>query len=142
MCSCESTPDRYFISYGKQYCERFLGATDWSQAGRIWRDKTLICLQEAIVPQLPKDGQTCNCSAMKGLAFQAHVHCYTQSDASICDLGRDDWLKIAKLAGGKDLFSDADGQKQMLEVLRICAISRVDSAARDVWQNLKTLLGN
>src|SRR5262245_9275674 len=42
-CNCESTPDRYFISYGKKYCEQFLTATSWSQAGRRWRDKTLIC---------------------------------------------------------------------------------------------------
>jgi hypothetical protein len=53
VCNCEATEDRYFISYGKKYCDRFLDATQLSAAGQRWRDRTLVCLQEKIVPHLP-----------------------------------------------------------------------------------------
>ncbi len=141
MCSCEATSDRYFLSYGKKYCERFLSATDWSQAGRIWRDKTLICLQETIIRHLPADGQKCNCGEIKRFAIQAHVQCYTQTDASICDLGFSDWKRIYDIVDSKDLFQDAEGRKQMLEITRLCLGARASSATRNLWRDLTVLLG-
>jgi hypothetical protein len=140
-CNCEKSVDRYFISYGKKYCERFLQSTDWSQDGRRWRDKTLICLQETIVPNLPQDGGKCDCAAMKRHAFEAHVRCYTQPESSICDLNVNEWLKIRSIIGTSDLFLDSDGRQQLLQVVKICLRARASSAARAVWNELESLLG-
>src|SRR5436309_1041028 len=50
-CPCNGS-DEYFLTYGKKYCEKFLGLATFSAEGVKWRDKTLVCLQEAIVPRL------------------------------------------------------------------------------------------
>ena len=128
MCRCEQTADRYFISYGKKYCQRFLESIELSAAGRRWRDKTLVCLQESIVPHLPSNAGQCNCGELKTIAFQAHVACYTQPDASICDLGLDDWLKIRAIIDDEDLRT-----REMLTVARIClAKTATDASVRAI----------
>ena len=82
-CPCENTNDGYFLRYGKKYCDRFLAGTGWSDRGKKWRDQTLLCLQEKIVPRLSiVEHPTCDCRAMKQFAFETHVECYTQKGAS------------------------------------------------------------
>ncbi len=93
-CPC-SADKNYFTNYGKRYCEKFLGRSDWSAQGAAWRDKTLLCLQESIVPKLDLDHpEKCDCSKMKDFAFQTHISCYSQNTASICRLPASDWAKI------------------------------------------------
>jgi hypothetical protein len=118
-CPCSGS-DNYFTNYGLRYCQRFLAATGWSAEGQRWRDRTLICLQETIVPRLPIGApQTCNCSAMKSFAYQSHVGCYTQTDASICNLPLGDIQRIWSIVDAGDLF-DSYGLRQMLQVAGIC----------------------
>jgi len=132
MCNCEVTPDRYFISYGKKYCERFLYGIQLSSAGQRWRDETLVCLQETIVPHLPLNSAQCSCRELKTIAFRAHVTCYTQPDASICDLGPDDWLKIHDIIDKEDVRMD-----EMLAVARICLGKKMrDASVRSIVQRL------
>jgi hypothetical protein len=121
-CPCENSPDGYFIRYGKKYCDRFLASTGWSQKGNKWRDQTLRCLQERIVPKLSiVEHPTCDCKAMKNFAFQTHVECYTQPAASVCELDLADYKKIYDIIDiGDDLFGDPYGRKQMRDVLMIC----------------------
>ena len=49
-CPCTGA-DEDFRTYGKKYCECFLGLNTVSAAGVKWRDETLVCLEEAIVPE-------------------------------------------------------------------------------------------
>lgn len=132
VCNCESTPDRYFLSYGKKYCERFLHSIQLSSSGQRWRDKTLVCLQEAIVPHLPLNASQCNCGDLKNIAFRAHVTCYTQADASICDLGADDWLKIYNIVDREDQRMD-----EMLAVAHVC-LDQIEqnSSVRSIVQRI------
>ncbi len=48
-------PEGYAISYGQRYCDAFSSAFAsnlLTLQGQIWRDKTLLCLQEQLVPFL------------------------------------------------------------------------------------------
>ncbi len=48
-------PEGYALSYGQRYCDAFSSAFAsnlLTLQGQIWRDKTLICLQEQLVPFL------------------------------------------------------------------------------------------
>ena len=121
-CDCKNSPNEYFIKYGKKYCEVFLNLPTLSDAGKQWRDSTLRCLQEAIVPLLPADGaaSSCDCNAMQIKAYDSHVACYTKAGYSICDLPASDWIEIAKSVGPVSSLSDAKGRKQIVEVSKIC----------------------
>jgi hypothetical protein len=132
LCNCESTADRYFLSYGKRYCQRFLEATNWSAAGRVWRDRTLVCLQEKIVPHLPLQGGSCDCRAVKQIAFRVHVECYTQAASSVCNLGLSDWRSIFDIVDSKDLLDDQDGLRQLLNVARICLGRELHGSIRSI----------
>lgn len=133
-CPC-SGADNYFTNYGLRYCQRFLAASGWSAAGERWRDRTLVCLQEAIVPRLPVGApQTCNCSAMKTFAYESHVRCYTQPGASVCDLPLEDVRRIWSVIDTGDLF-DAYGLRQMLQVAGICL--GVASTTRPDWDRIR-----
>ncbi|MFB6451227.1 hypothetical protein [Bradyrhizobium tunisiense] len=141
-CKCEKSQYPYFISYGKKYCERFLASTSWTAAGAKWRDKTLLCLQERIVPVLPDSPGWCDCKSLKATAFQIHVACYTQPGTSVCDLGKSDWWTILKIVDARDLFVDPDGRAQMLAVAKICAGNRPDGPVKDIVQKvIKALEG-
>jgi len=135
-CKCESSLFPYFISYGKKYCERFLASTNWSSSGASWRDKTLVCLQEKIVLMLPTNALPCDCKALKAAAFQIHVACYTQPNASVCDLGLGDWITIYKIIDNHDLFADPDGRAQMLAVARICGSNHPDGPLKDIFNKI------
>ena len=46
-------PDGYALSYGEHYCSAFSNASNvLTREGQVWRDKTLLCLQEELVPFL------------------------------------------------------------------------------------------
>ena len=118
-CPCRSGSE-YFMSYGKRYCEQFIKVTDFSEAGQGWRDSTLRCLQETIVPKLPKsENELCDCERMKVFAFDLHVACYTRAGSSICNLPRSDWAKISSIIKAKDALS-ADGKRNMCDILKVC----------------------
>jgi hypothetical protein len=131
LCPCDQSPYEYFNSYGKKYCEVFLQSSALSKAGVAWRDSTLHCLQEKIVPLLPPDGQaaSCNCGSMQQQAFDTHVACYTQPKNSICDLPDSDWAVIFNAAGGVRSLVDAKSRKQIVEVARIC-LPKVNDALK------------
>jgi hypothetical protein len=121
-CDCTGSPDEYFISYGKKYCERFLDLPGLSQKGRQWRDSTLRCLQEKIVPELPADGDSkkCNCKEMRSIAFDSHVACYTKPGNSICDLPNEDLKVIFDAVDPLANSMDKKGISQALRVFGIC----------------------
>ena len=141
-CSCSSSPFEYFKSYGKKYCEVFLDLPNLSSAGKAWRNATLRCLQEEIVPLLPKDGESdkCDCKDMQERAFDSHVACYTQATNSICALPASDWLAILNATDPIASLKDQKSRKQMLEVARIClpiAASAAKASIQSVIEKLE-----
>jgi hypothetical protein len=143
LCSCSSSPYEYFISYGEKYCKTFLDLPGLSAEGKAWRDSTLKCLQETIVPMLPPDGQasTCDCKQMQVRAFDSHVACYTKPGASICSLGYADWMLIFNTVGGVSSLTDQKNRKQMLEVAKVClADAGLPDDVRSVINNLANAL--
>jgi len=137
-CACGGSSYEYFISYGKKYCTTFLDLPELSAAGKKWRDATLRCLQESIVPSLPADGHAnaCNCEAIQTLAFDSHVACYTQEANSICMLPASDWARILNAIDPVKTLSDAKGRRQMLQVAKIC----LPVLAGDAAQSAKKII--
>lgn len=134
-------PDEYFETYGLKYCGAFLANANFSHEGRKWRDSTLVCLQEAIVPKLDiSTAPKCDCAAMRSHAFASHVACYTKPGASICNLPVGDLNEIRKTIGLGDMLS-GDGRQQMAQVALICAGSAPDDGRRATWRALSGLIG-
>ena len=139
-CPCEGKPSEYFRSYGLKYCKAFLANTALSAQGRAWRDSTLVCLQESIVPKLDISASpTCDCGQMRTFAFDAHVSCYTKPGASICDLPAADIASIAKTVDIKDLV-DGAGWRQMRDVAARCEASAPDDGRRGAWRAMAKAL--
>ncbi len=139
-CPCSGGADEYFISYGRRYCEAFLGSANFSPDSQIWRDKALNCLQEKIVPKLDISGSsTCSCSTMKTFAFRTHVDCYTQTGASICDLGIGDVTAIGWIIDASDLLT-IDSLHQSTAVADICKTTAPDDGRRTLWRGFSAAL--
>lgn len=139
-CPCKDNSSEYFISYGKKYCKLFLSNSNLSKAGKKWRDRTLVCLQEKIVPELDiSENPSCDCAKMRKTAFDSHVGCYTQSDASICSLGIADINEIGQTIDLTDAFS-SEGWAQMRGVAKICTETALDDGRRTAWKNILTVL--
>ena len=130
LCNCDGSPYEYFKSYGKKYCEVFLDLPNLSPKGKAWRNSTLKCLQESIVPKLPADNKysVCDCKSMQLAAFDSHVACYTQPSNSICSLDSSDWFYIMKAVDPVKSLIDQKSRKQMLDVANICLPIAVEGA--------------
>ena len=107
----------YAIGYGEKYCSRYDVDATFSPAGVVWRDAVLHCLQEALVPLLPK-ASTMTCDAITDFAFDSHPRCYTEGP-SICFLPPSDVLNVVSVIDGKDLLS-LRSAKQMASVAGTC----------------------
>lgn len=119
-CNCEGTDYEYFFTYGKKYCERFSRLDSLSPSGVKWRNATLYCLREAIVPKLDLSGAgRCDCKSMRTYIFDSHVTCYTLPEASICDLPPSDIAAILGIVDLRDQI-DRDSARQILGVARRC----------------------
>lgn len=139
-CPCDGKPTEYFRTYGAKYCTAFLQNATLTGEGKKWRDATLVCLQESIVPHLKISAKpTCDCSSMRTVAFNSHVACYTQPRASICNLPASDVTSIGTTVKVKDLFN-SEGWKQMRDVATICAATAPDDGRRSVWKGLAATL--
>lgn len=138
LCNCAGSPTEYFIRYGKKYCEVFINLPGLSKQGKSWRDSTLHCLQEKIVPKLPPDSaaNTCDCKRTETLAFDTHVACYTQASPSICSLPPEDWAAIFAASGGVKSLVDAKSRKQIVEVAKVC----LPIVGTDMKSKLKKLI--
>eukprot|EP01122_Echinamoeba_exundans_P003644 TRINITY_DN13720_c0_g1_i1.p1 TRINITY_DN13720_c0_g1~~TRINITY_DN13720_c0_g1_i1.p1 ORF type:complete len:484 (-),score=27.32 TRINITY_DN13720_c0_g1_i1:35-1486(-) len=80
-------PTGYPLAYGAHFCNKFLGpeASNFSPAGAQWRDKVLICLQQALVPLLSQSPAP-SCDELKTAAYESHPACYTDQDTGgVCD---------------------------------------------------------
>ncbi len=145
-CNCKVSPDEYFIAFGASYCKAFLENPNFSPEGKKWRDSTLRCLQEAIVPALPNTtGGTCDCGAAKRYALSTHVACYTQQSSSVCSLPGADVLNIAGTIladkSFKKLIQDKDDAlRQALATTEICSGTAPDPVVRSIWMSFRSAL--
>jgi len=147
-CGCSSSIDEYFISFGKKYCEAFLSEDSFSDEGKKWKETTLGCLQEKIVPLIPLDNPgTCNCSEIKSFAVSTHVDCYTQANASVCDLPLSDISLIAKTIVFNDSFINLLKEReaaytQVKGVFEKCSVTAKKEENKSRWKFLfKALRG-
>lgn len=139
-CPCDGDEDEYFKRYGEKYCRRFLDNSSLSNVGKQWRDSTLRCLQETIVPKLSiSENPQCNCKSMKDMAFSSHVTCYTKPGASVCSLPLSDVNEIRKIVDTVDIFS-SEGWQQMRKVAEICKSDAPDAGRRKVWETMHSIL--
>lgn len=139
-CPCDGRPGEYFRAYGLKYCKAFLANSTLSARGKAWRDSTLVCLQESIVPKLDISANpSCDCDQMRTIAFDSHVACYTKPGASICDLPSSDVTSIATTVDIKDLF-DAAGWRQMRDIAARCEASSPDDGRRAAWKAMAKVL--
>jgi len=139
-CPCDGKPTEYFRTYGLKYCKAFLANSSLSAQGNAWRDSTLVCLQESIVPKLDISANpTCNCGEMRTFACSTHVACYTKPGASICDLPSSDVTAIAKTVDIKDLV-DGAGWRQMRDIAAQCEASAPDDGRRTAWKTMAKVL--
>lgn len=138
-CDCPDS-DEYLMSFGENYCKGFLDEHNFSAAGTAWRNSTLRCLQESLVPIIPfEEGKSCDCAKVKAFAYSNHVSCYTQSAASVCDLPIQDIGLIAKTIIFDKAFisllkNHADGYAQVKGVLEKCSTTAKQEETREKWQ--------
>jgi hypothetical protein len=127
-CNCRGA-DGYFISYGRRYCERFLTSTGWTPAGVIWRNNTMVCLQQSLRRALVRrPSGTCDCDSARAIAAQTHVSCYTQASVSVCRLPLSDLVKIYSTIDIIDAFAPY-GLSQMIAIAGTCIQQRVKANA-------------
>jgi len=139
-CPCEHDPNEYFKTYGEKYCKKFLQNPSFSTAGKRWRDTTLRCLQEAIVPRLDiSENPKCDCKSMKAFAYDSHVACYTKTNASVCSLPLSDVNEIRKVIDIADSFT-SEGWQQIKKVAEICKADAPDDGRRAIWGALHAIL--
>lgn len=108
----------YGLGYGHKYCYRFKDINFTSNAGRIWRDETLVCLQQEISRQLLLNPKM-SCTQIEDFAFDSHSRCYLNSGSSICLLPAFEKTRIFFTVDTKDIMGKR-GRKQALEVARSC----------------------
>jgi hypothetical protein len=126
-CGCAGS-DNYFRGYGEKYCERFMRATGWSDAGRRWRNQTLVCLKEELRQFLARR-HGCDCAAVKAFAFDSHARCYTRTPSSVCRLPLSDLAHIYALVDAADLIAPL-GSRQTLAITLACVWQNGDAGAR------------
>ncbi len=145
-CPCKDKNDDYFMSFGKKYCEAFLANTTLSEAGKAWRDTTLVCLQEKAVEVLPIDNpMSCDCAKMKSFAMSTHVDCYTQSKASLCDLPLTDVTSVTNTIIFNKAFINVlkdspEAIQQVRGVFQKCSTTAKEENRRKRWAFLLKVL--
>jgi hypothetical protein len=112
-------PNAYFINYGEKYCKRFSEKTNQkiSEKGNVWLNKTLVCLQQAVVGFCDKNSCS-NCEKIRELAYTSHADCYTKS--GLCYLNPYDLFLIGVTPDIKNDVLNKDGLKQVAEVAGLC----------------------
>ncbi|GFF33433.1 hypothetical protein IFM58399_03539 [Aspergillus lentulus] len=110
-------PAGYPIGFGQKFCEKSLvWRPKMSTSGQEWITKTMLCLQEELVPlAIGSESQTC--SELKQHALGTHAECYVRS--GVCTLPIEDWGKILEIVGPA-LISAPENFKSAFETAGDC----------------------
>jgi len=113
-------PTGYVLSYGQPYCQKFTAARSlFSPKGQAWVFDTMLCLQQALVPEATNaTGAVTGCSALATKAFASHAKCYV--DSGVCKLGVRDWLLIVEIVGINSVIMSSDGIKAAMQAIADC----------------------
>jgi Stanniocalcin family len=141
--------DGYPIGYGLHFCNAFLhsAAPKMSTRGKTWITKTMLCLQQRLVPFGSGERRT-TCPNLKSVAFGSHPGCYVSS--GLCTLPPTDWVTIVKTVSLKELFGSLDALKETLKTAEGCAefytwliergvikvADKVKDGAKSVWHKV------
>lgn len=108
-------PGGYPIGYGLKNCNKFIAAlSSFSPNGQTWVTNTMLCLQQALVPDALSGQATC--ASIWSDAFASHAPCYVSS--GVCSIPQD-WALIFKLVG-PSFFGGPDALLQVLETAAGC----------------------
>ena len=122
-CPCGASGYDYATTYGNKYCTKFLENDKWSNSGKVWRDRTLQCLQEEMVKSLPINSAECDCEKLQTKAYESHVQCYAEpfgnSSQGICFLPSSDIKNIRSIIDIGDL-TDSLGLRAIFEIAKKC----------------------
>ncbi|KAH1427959.1 hypothetical protein KXV70_002163 [Aspergillus fumigatus] len=107
----------YPIGFGQKFCEKSLvWRPKMSVSGQEWITKTMLCLQEELVP-FTNGPELQTCSELKQYALSTHAECYVRS--GVCTLPIEDWGKILEIVGPA-LISELENFKSEFETAGDC----------------------
>lgn len=139
----------YPIGYGLKYCEAFTKARPTlSAAGKAWVTKTMLCLQDDMVPYATGTKKAANCAALQKAAFATHPSCYV--DSGVCKLPPSDWIIIVKTVSPKTLLGSWDAVLQTLKTVEGCTdfytwlvkneivkvVKAAEDGVKDIWHDV------
>jgi hypothetical protein len=141
-------PDGYPMGYGYKYCEKFLEyLNEFSDSGKLWIQKTLVCLKQTLLP-LAGDPAT-TCQEIHDTAFDSHPKCYALN--GFCELFFDPVHILENVKGLLQVYEIKDlsqpiSIKQMVETAGLCGESVVqkfsDAIMRILEGEVESFLGN
>ena len=117
-----------------------------SELGQAWITKTMLCLQEHLVPIAA--GQQSSCEDIHDVAFKSHPGCYVNS--GVCFLPPTDWAVILDTIGFAALFDSAESIKAVLDTVDGCGdfyewllkrsvlkvVDKVKEEGEEIWHDL------
>jgi RHS repeat-associated protein len=107
----------YYIEYGNKYMFKFKYETKnlLSSQGKVWSDKTLRYLHQAMESGLQKSKVDMENDSwkLKNFAYETHPKAYI--DAGLFDLPEEDWFRIVRTPDFADL-STPSGLEQIIKV--------------------------
>ncbi|GFF86447.1 hypothetical protein IFM53868_04815 [Aspergillus udagawae] len=117
----------YPIGFGQKFCEKSLvWRPKMSASGQEWITKTILCLQEELVP-FTNDSKSQSCSGLKQYALGTHAGCYVKS--GVCTLPVEDWGRILEIVAPA-LFSEPENFKSAFETAGDCVLLYIWLLAR------------
>lgn len=131
----------YPLGYGNYYCLTYFDlCPSMSAYGQKWCEVTRTCListgaQKLLQPSTP----AYTCSQVKTISFDSHPVCYTQPEASFCDLSPFDIRIVLKGFRVKDLLS-LDTIRQMEKIAKICLFHGKDEVVDIMKEYFKDLV--
>lgn len=127
-CLERSTPcgdSGYALGFGEKYCTAFRSAK-LSPTGQKWVERTMHCLQEALVPEVLAAGSlssprasAARCEEVFDKAFASHPACYTAKESSVCFLPPSDVVTVLDTIGIRELLTRRTGA-QMTHTVGLC----------------------
>jgi hypothetical protein len=136
----------YPLSYGYLYCDRFsklntpenvhFAGLELSPRGMVWRDHTLVCLQDRLRISMLND-ELNSCEAVKRVGFDTHAECYTSGPVPICELTSMDFLTISTIVKAGDIFQ-VNSFRQIGQVLKSCGDQLIDQYLKLSYMQEKT----
>lgn len=124
------------MGFGDHFCKRFQKTRlEMTPAGQEWLTKTMLCLQQKLVP-FANGQQSATCPSLRSRAFETHSDCYI--DSGVCFLDRSDWQKIFGTVDLKTIFDKAS-IKETLETVKGCGklwLYIAEEILKDTWDDL------